>query len=81
MYNYILSVFFILISIFCFWGAYEAIKYQRTYWFAPNISGYKRRKVEKTSKGFSYFAGISAIIFGALFLLLGIKIIIISYLS
>ena len=61
----------LLLSIYGFFTAYQALRYKRGYWYGPTISGYKRRK-EPTNNGspqvVGIFIGISSLLPFFLFL-------------
>jgi hypothetical protein len=67
-----LLILFVL-SIFVFFISYQALKYGRTYWMAPTLSGFKKRKMNIDSKSRSYFVGITSLIFGIFLFLLFLK--------
>ena len=54
-------------------GGHETIKYHRTFWYAPNIFGFKDRDKRKSSKFLSYILGACSVIVGLLFILLAVK--------
>lgn len=67
-----LSVLLIL-SFFCFFVSYQALRYRRTYWWAPTISGFKKRKKDMSSKEISYLVGILSFVPGIWLLILFVK--------
>jgi hypothetical protein len=67
-----LLIFFIL-SILLLFISYQALRYRRTYWMWPTISGFKNRKVAVDSKFHAYFIGFGSLIFGLVWLILFIK--------
>jgi hypothetical protein len=70
--GYILTLILFVASGLCFWGGYEAIRYRRTYWFAPTISGFRTRKSDTARKPVAYFLGIFSLVCGALLFCLGV---------
>ena len=44
--------------------AYQALRYKRTYWAVPTISGYRTRKEAVSKKGYALLIGVSSLIVG-----------------
>lgn len=53
-----------ILSCFLFFIAYQSLKHHRTYWFAPTITGFGKRKKDTSPIGFSYFVGITSFMLG-----------------
>lgn len=70
------GLFLIVSGIICIKHGITTIKTQRTFWYAPNFSGFKDRNDRKSSKPFSFFLGGNSILFGIIALVSGTVIIV-----
>ena len=52
-----------IFSVFSFFVAFQAIKRKRHYWFAPTLTGFKKRN-EQSNDGFTQIIGIVMLISG-----------------
>jgi len=64
----------VIIGSVCIKEGYTTIKTQRTFWYAPNISGFKGRKNRTSSKGYAWILGLGSIGIGAAALLISIRV-------
>ena len=54
-------------------GGIDTMRSRRTFWFAPNVSGFKDRKGQKSSQFLASILGLTSLIFGIFLIFLGIK--------
>ena len=60
----------IILGASAFFISYNALRYRRPYWYAPTILGFKDRKKDTASNGFSKFIGIGSFFMGIWFFFL-----------
>ena len=54
-------------------GGIDTMRSRRTFWFAPNVYGFKNRKEQKSPQFLASILGISSLIFGLFLIFLGVK--------
>lgn len=60
----------VLISTVYLFISYQAFVYHRTYWLWPTVAGFKKRKENVSSGGYSFFVGVLSLAIGVFFLYL-----------
>jgi hypothetical protein len=68
MYKILLSLALLILSIYSIYRGIRSIRTRNLYWAGPTISGFKKRKEEKSPPWVAVLTGLSTITFG-LFLL------------
>jgi hypothetical protein len=58
-------IILLIFSTFSFFVAYQALRKKRFFWYAPTITGFKRRK-EQSDDGFTQIIGVVMLISGIL---------------
>ena len=68
------GIILLILSFYVLLIAYQALRYQKLYWFALTFTGFRSRKKDIESKGISFFTGWLSLIFGLWLLFLSMKI-------
>ncbi len=66
------AIILFCLSAAAFFVGYQSIRYKRTFWFAPTITGFNKRK-KKENMFISLLIGITITLLGIFFLFLSVK--------
>lgn len=66
------AIILLCISVVTLFIGYQSLRYKRTYWFAPTISGFKNRK-KKDNSCLALLTGIMMIFLGLFVLFIFVK--------